>query len=175
MKVVFALLNSRASRISFGSSCGWFSRKDLSILGAFVFSVNSYFISALSNSSPIDLEFQISTSRLYSFLILWSICFSLSPRSLWIVAAFSKSTRMPFHLILIKVGSNDNSKSRRYCRSAFKISVDSAFQRSKVALASCSAYGPTYIAGSFHISLLAFTPHSLAASCKTRSFLDDAM
>jgi len=70
MKVVLALLYSLASRINLGSSWGWLSKNDLSILGAFVFSVRLYGILALSNNSPIDLEFQISTSRLYSFLIL---------------------------------------------------------------------------------------------------------
>ena len=164
INVVRALLNSLACTTIFANGCLCVDKKFLSNFGCSVFSVRSYLIFNLSNAFATLTAAQISTSTPVSFFICDKSFVSFFCKSFFILSAFSKSTRTPFVFMSRRQGKSRVSRSKIPVNSCLRSSTLKNCHRRNVKSASCSAYGPTYIAGNLYISAFGSTPHSLAAS-----------
>jgi len=171
IKVVCALLISLAFAMSCAISCGWFDKKFFVKLGAPVFSVLSYGNFKASNTFAIEAAAHNSTETPVKSLILLIILFSSLIKFFLIFSAFSTSTLTPLNLISTRQGNNFVSMSNTSQRNWSSNWTFILCQSFKVDSASRSAYWPTNIDGSFHISFLGSIPYSFAAACNTASSL----
>ena len=130
----------------------------------------SFFLKAFS----IEAFDQISTSIPNFLLNSTKICCSFCESSFASCSVRSKSIRTPRHRISISNGIRAHSKSKIFCSPSVSILFLNIFHNFRVITASCSAYGPTYFAGSAHIPLFLSTPHAFEALSKRVSSFDSA-
>ena len=164
INVALALFVSLAWTIFCARGCLCVTKKFLSNFGCFVMPVLSYDMLNLSNAFATLTADHTSTLIPVSFFISCNMLFSFFTKFFSIFFAFSKSTRTPFHVISNKQGKSRVSRSKILDNFCFISSGLNTCHNFNVKSASCSAYGPTCIAGSLYISDFASTPHSLAAS-----------
>ena len=169
MKVPWILFKVRASTTSLGSSCVCSARKPFVNEGA-PSSVRGYGTESLSKAAERLVAAQISTGEPTSSLMRFLTWFSRFIRPTFARSAASRSTRTPRHVISTRQGISFSSRSTMSCKPSCPTLTRKKFHSSKVSSASTCAYGPTNIAGIFHISAFGSRPNSRAAS--TRPFSD---
>ena len=164
------MLASRASMIILAKGWLWFSKNSRVKLGT-PFSVLLYAMPRRSNATATDCAAQIS--------ILTPACSFISRKS-WLSRVrilsinrphLSRSNRMPRRVISSSTGKTAVSMSNIDSTSSWRILILKCCQSLSVNAASCSAYSPTYIAGSFQSSFLGWTPKSEAACLRPCSLL----
>ena len=110
-----------------------------------------------------------------SFLISFTSVSFILPNLTLVCSALSTSTRTPLILISIKSGVSFCSNSNIFVSSCRDSSVSNLCHSFNVITASCSAYVPTYLDGSFHMSFLGSIPQSFAAARRIFSSLRMSM